>query len=335
HEEATTGARPRSGSGDAGHPKKKQKVRESSGFFSGQGEVQALRDSLVSVMGHLDLHRADSSCVATSVVRCLELLSRWEANKAPELGGAAQAADGAAHAARVEDSMDIEDPRIGNMIFRAHHAQGEEHEDGDEDDEEDEEEDDEEMGDDEEGPPTDEEEDEDEEEEEGIDAVHGEAEEGLLHHHHHHHHHVHLHDPGEEAEEGEEDDEGEYDDMDEEEEEDFDPAELPPELTGHGRNHLASVLNSAIQVFDQEGIAPDNMSFRVDIDLGEAGVIHGVHRNGQFRRMQMPPPMAAGLRTTGFSNGPPVAVGSGPVGGWSEPGDLDAVAEHPLLRREP
>eukprot|EP00931_Biecheleriopsis_adriatica_P032558 TRINITY_DN18993_c0_g2_i1.p1 TRINITY_DN18993_c0_g2~~TRINITY_DN18993_c0_g2_i1.p1 ORF type:complete len:2013 (+),score=532.86 TRINITY_DN18993_c0_g2_i1:809-6040(+) len=130
---------------------------------------------------------------------------------------------------------------------------------------------------------------------------------------------------------GEETEEGDYDeDMDEEDYDGEMGADLPPEMPGS--NNLASVLQNAVQLFDldQEGMNNENMTFRVDIDLGEAGVIHGVHRGGQFRRMALPPPAGSGLRGAGSLQG--AAPGAG---GWTEPGDLDSPAEHPLLRRDP
>jgi len=96
-----------------------------------------------------------------------------------------------------------------------------------------------------------------------------------------------------------------YDAEDEEDEDDY--VDVPGEEVDAGpHGDLEAILASLHGVLDQEGMNPDGMMFRVDIDLGEAGVIHGVPRHGRHAA----------------------------VGGWSEPGDLDVPPDHPLLRRE-
>ncbi|CAE7646154.1 hemE [Symbiodinium pilosum] len=178
-------------------------------------------------------------------------------------------------------------------------------------DDEEEEDDDEEMG---EGGDEALDEDEDEDEEGGeMDQMDADGEEEEEHH---------GHDDGEDGDEDEE--EGEYDEGEEEYDGDMD-GDFGPDGQG-----IASVLQNAIQVFDQENprLDGENMTFRVDIDLGEAGVIHGVHRGGQFRRMQMPPPPGISWLLSQAN-----AFSAGNVG-WADPGEMDAPHEHPLLRRD-
>ena len=57
--------------------------------LSGAGEISTLKESLVAVLCKIDLCRSDAPAVATSVVKSLELLSRWEAKKGGLTEGAA------------------------------------------------------------------------------------------------------------------------------------------------------------------------------------------------------------------------------------------------------
>eukprot|EP00930_Biecheleria_cincta_P038210 TRINITY_DN26257_c0_g1_i1.p1 TRINITY_DN26257_c0_g1~~TRINITY_DN26257_c0_g1_i1.p1 ORF type:complete len:2387 (-),score=590.65 TRINITY_DN26257_c0_g1_i1:69-7061(-) len=303
-------------------PAKRARMRKEPSFFNGQGEIQALREAFVSVLGHLDLQKADSTSVATAVVRCLELLSRREASQTHETQEArngqsrpeSQSVELEMGSVRVDPEEEAED-HLSSRFVRATMAarrgeDGEEPEDDEEDDEEDE---DEEMGEEaEEGM-------EDEEDDDGGAMNQMNVGDGPEHHH---------------GEDGDEDEDADYDEeMEDEEDYDGDMGEFGPDMPGS--NQLANALQSAIQVFDldQEMLNSDNMTFHVDIDLGGANAIHGVHRAGQFRRMHMhmPPPPGSGLRGV---VGLPVAVNASGHNGWTEPGELDAPADHPLLRRE-
>ncbi|CAJ1338980.1 unnamed protein product [Effrenium voratum] len=75
------------GANAAAPPAKKARIRKETGAFATPAELQALREALATVVMHLPLQRSDSSSVASSVLRCLELLSRRETStgdKAPE-----------------------------------------------------------------------------------------------------------------------------------------------------------------------------------------------------------------------------------------------------------
>ncbi|CAJ1369003.1 unnamed protein product [Effrenium voratum] len=268
----------------AGREAKTQKRGRS--FFSAAGELQALREGFVAVLKHLAMRDAGP---ASAVVRCLELLSRWEVQTGPE--------------PRDSESGELleSDARVLRALRDAplEHVEVAEKPTSHEEDD---------LG---EGWVMD----------QMDDQVDGDEAER-------------VHDDGEE--DGDEDDDGDYDEEDEEDLEgvmgDFGQEahgissvvlvnELRDQLLGQGPGVLQNV------VFDQEQSrmeGGDGMTFRVDIDLGQGGVIQGVHRGGQMRRMQMPP--SRGMR------GPAQGLGNGPA--W-EPGEMDAPAEHPLLRREP
>jgi hypothetical protein len=83
--------------------------------------MQVLRDSLVSILSHIDLYRSDSSAVATGVVKCLEFLSRQEAKKEDMPQGGPLPAGGAAPVLLPDplDTMDTEDSRFGNFGYQA------------------------------------------------------------------------------------------------------------------------------------------------------------------------------------------------------------------------
>ncbi|CAJ1385999.1 unnamed protein product [Effrenium voratum] len=284
----------------AGREAKTQKRGRS--FFSAAGELQALREGFVAVLKHLAMRDAGP---ASAVVRCLELLSRWEVQTGPEPrdSESGELLESDARVLRALRDAPLEHVEV------AEEAVGPDEEDDEEDD----------LG--EGGEALDEDEDEGWVMDQMDDQVDGDEAER-------------VHDDGEE--DGDEDDDGDYDEEDEEDLEgvmgDFGQEahgissvvlvnELRDQLLGQGPGVLQNV------VFDQEQSrmeGGDGMTFRVDIDLGQGGVIQGVHRGGQMRRMQMPP--SRGMR------GPAQGLGNGPA--W-EPGEMDAPAEHPLLRREP
>lgn len=60
---------------------KRSRGKKDVAFFSGPGETQALRDSLVAILFRLDLHRQDATAVATALVKCLEFLTRRETKR--------------------------------------------------------------------------------------------------------------------------------------------------------------------------------------------------------------------------------------------------------------
>eukprot|EP00927_Polykrikos_kofoidii_P003483 TRINITY_DN11382_c0_g4_i2.p1 TRINITY_DN11382_c0_g4~~TRINITY_DN11382_c0_g4_i2.p1 ORF type:complete len:3793 (+),score=824.17 TRINITY_DN11382_c0_g4_i2:147-11525(+) len=284
---------------------KRAKGKKDAAFFSGPGEMQVLRDAFVSILSHLDLYRSDSSVVAIAVVKCLEFLSRQEAKKEDAPQGSA-AGVGTASVMMPEDAMDTEDGRFGGFEFRGGEggAYGEEAEGDEQDDEDDQEEDDEDMGD---------EADAGLDDGEGLDAMDVRAEDP-------HHH--------EDGDGGEEDEE-EYDEYDEDMDEDYGEDAGDDMGAGgvHAHHTLANILN-AMHVFNQDGTDAENMTFRVDIDLGQAGVIHGMGRAGQFQQLRGPGGGRVGTAPTA------AAAVAAAGGGWSEPGDLDVPADHPLLRRE-
>lgn len=254
---------------------KRGRGKKDTGFFSGPGETEALRDSLVAVLSYTDLYRSESSVVATSVVKCLEFLSRWEAWKQEEHG----AAGGPASELIVDDPIDTEDHQFGNVSFQQEEFEDGEVEGEDQDDVDD-----------------------DEDVEDGDEGLDGGEELDPMD--------VPPDDNHDEDQVG--DEEEEYDDEMEDDYADDGGDDMNGDV--NAQNNLATILNNAIHVFDQQGLNPHNMTLRVDIDWGEAGVIHGVSRAGQLQQVR--------------------SRGRATVGGWSEPGDLDVPSDHPLLRRE-
>eukprot|EP00913_Durusdinium_trenchii_P020597 g19345.t1 len=280
----------------AAPPAKKARTRKDSGHIV--MELQALRDAFTAVLKHLPLQRSEATMVASSVLRCLELLLRRETHGSPT--GLPAPEDTSPR----PDPMDRSDgdasfdwtwfdpPRVlralGDGVMEAvgealrqeemRRGEGEDCKVAGDDDEEDDDDDDDEMG--ENGDEALAEEDccvfpcslnddrQDEDEDEGgeMDQIDGEE------------------DPEMHVDEGEEDDEeGEYDEGEEAgrgpDLEDYGGEAADFGQDGHG---IASVLQNAIQVHDQESprMEGDSMTFRVDIDLGDAGMIHGVHRGG-------------------------------------------------------
>lgn len=307
-----------SGSNAAAPPAKKARTRKDSGHFTTASDMNALREAFAAVLQNLPLRRTESTLVAGSVVRCLELLTRREvaapAGAADSTGPAGPAGPppgatpltppgeppGRADLEALQETIHRTES-LGTRMMRSlgEALRQEEMRHGDEEDGEvggdEEDEDDDDMGEGgDEGM-----EDEDEDEGGEMDQMDGDEEE-----------HQRM-----EGEEDDEDEDQEYDDVEEE----YDvTAEFGQDAQG-----IESVLQNAIQVFDQEHprMEGESMTFRVDIDLGEAGVIQGLHRGGQFRRMQMPPP--PGLRAGGGFHA------------MSWEAEMDPPAEHPLLRREP
>lgn len=278
---------------------KRSKSRKDTGFFNMPGETQALREALVSIVSHMDLYRSESSMVATTVVKCLEFLTRREPSR--KEGSAERAGTPAESATRVgvigDEPMEHverfgaeEEEEEGDPFQGEYGGEGEDEEDEEEDDDED-------MGDDGDG---------------GLDGAEemdamGMRDDGPM-----------GEDPGVNDDEEEEDYEEDVD------EDDF--GEVGDEMAEEAPNGLAAILNNAISVFDQQGLDPNNMTLRVDIDLGEAGVIHGISHQGRFRQL---PGGVAGNLVGGRGPAPPPTTG-----GWSEPGDLDVPTDHPLLRRD-
>lgn len=305
-----------SGSTASAPPAKKARTRKDSGHFTTANEMQALRDAFGAVLTHLPLQRSEATTVASSVLRCLELLTRRDFVSTGAASGESSAVSGGVAAPQEDQGhvpMDLNlqageslgsrllesvQRSLGEALRREEMAAEEEDGDGGEDEEEDDD-----MG---------------ENGEEGIEEDEDDDEGGEMDHMDGEEHHVRV----DEGEEDDEDEEGEYEDPEDMEEDyDMNVEEFTQDAQG-----IESVLQNAIQVFDQEHprMEGESMTFRVDIDLGEAGVIQGLHRGGQFRRMQMPPP--PGLRAG-------TAVGFNTAVGWEA--EMEPPAEHPLLRREP
>ena len=300
-----------------GQTASKTRPSRSRSFFAAGGELQALRDGFVAVLQRLSLKKNDAPAVAGSVIRCLELLTRRDVAGAtgPETGRDADVA------ADVVPGESIEDARVLRALRDAPlepHVEAVEDQPGVLGEDEDE------MG---EGGDDPLDEDDEGWEMEQIDGEEVDGDEDGD---------PHAHDEDGE-EDGDEDDDAEYDDEDEE---DFDGEGGDFAGDGHGiasvvlvnelRDQLLGdnpALQHAVHVFDQPNERPgeeSGMTFRVDIDLGEGGVMTGgVHRGAQMRRMQMHP---RGLRA---------AQGTHAAGAWAEPGEMDPPSEHPLLRREP
>eukprot|EP00930_Biecheleria_cincta_P024231 TRINITY_DN17362_c0_g1_i1.p1 TRINITY_DN17362_c0_g1~~TRINITY_DN17362_c0_g1_i1.p1 ORF type:complete len:3719 (+),score=933.30 TRINITY_DN17362_c0_g1_i1:1202-11158(+) len=276
---------------------KRAKGKKETGFFCSPGETQALRDYMVAILQRIDLDRSDATAVATAVVKCLEFLTRRETKKSSSQG---TAPDGSPPI--LLEEADESDYPTADRSFQEDYGEAAPGDEGqDDEEEEDEEEDDgEEDEDDDMG------EDEEDDDEAAMDGLGGghqatadQIVEDLL----------------------DEDYDGEF----EEDYGDDGMADGFQEIGDQAQHNLAAILNNAIHVFDgvfdQQGGNAENVTMRVDfspemVELGGGG------GRGSRRNQRRGGP--------GGADGMGLALG----GGWSEPGDLDVQAEHPLLRRE-
>eukprot|EP00435_Cladocopium_sp_Y103_P019283 s711_g4.t1 len=250
----------------------------SKSFFAAAGELQALRDGFVAVLQNLERETCIDASVAAAVIRCLELLSRREVagSAGPEVRAIEESEPGLLPGESVEDARVLRALRDAPLEHGGDAVEDPQGGMGEDEDE---------MG---EGA----DEAMDEEDDDGgweMDQIDGDEVDGDEDGEHHGHE-----EDGEE--DGDEDDDAEYDDEDEEDF-DGDPGDFGPD--GHGmatsvvlvnelRDQLfgdnPAVLQNAFHVFDQgpgPRLVDEGMTFRVDIDLGEGGVMTAGPRGAQ------------------------------------------------------